>query len=45
MRLSDQVREELTGAITSPPSDAGKLDSDGQLPGQQNLLDAITENA
>ena len=37
------VREELTGETTAPPSDAGNLDSDGQLPGQLNLLDAITD--
>jgi hypothetical protein len=34
-----------TGGRMSQPSDAGRLDSDGQLLGQQNLLDAITENA
>ena len=35
----------LIGENTAPPSDAGKLDSDGQLLGQQNLLDAITATA
>lgn len=34
----------LTGATTSQPSAAGRLDSDGQLHGQLNLLDAITES-
>jgi hypothetical protein len=38
--LADEV-EHLLGEPTSPPSDAGKLDSEGQLLGQQNLLDAI----
>jgi hypothetical protein len=34
----------LIGEPTSPPSDDGKLDSAGQLLGQQNLLDVITDN-
>ena len=33
------------GANTSLPSAAGNEPSDGQLPGQLNLLDAITDNA
>ena len=32
------------GENTNRPSDVGKLDSDGQLPGQQNLLDALAES-
>ena len=42
--LNGQVKE-LYGANTSRRSDAGNLDSDGQLRGQQNLLDAITDTA
>jgi len=45
MRLSDQIREQQIGATTNPPSDAGRLDSDGQLLGQQNLLDAMEDIA
>lgn len=35
----------LIGEPTSPPYGAGKLDSDGQLQGQQNLLDGLEESA
>jgi len=35
----------LIGETTNQPSDAGKLDSDGQLLGQQNLLDAMKDTA
>ena len=34
-----------TGASTNQPSDAGNEPSDDQLPGQLNLLDAITDTA
>lgn len=45
MRLSDQIREEQIGENTSQPSDAGNEPSDAELPGQQSLLDAITDTA
>ena len=45
IRLSDQIREELTGETTSPPSGDGRLSSDGQLLGQLNLLDAMEGTA
>jgi len=35
----------LIGENTNQPSDDGKLDSDGQLLGQQNLLDAMKDIA
>jgi hypothetical protein len=45
-KLLPGVAKELallpTGESTNPQSADGKLDSDGQLRGQQNLLDAIT---
>jgi len=45
--LADEVEHLLPalGERTSQPLDAGKLDSDGQLLGQQNLLDAIRASA
>lgn len=36
----DRIRH---GVITSLPSDAGSLESEGQLPGQQSLLDAMED--
>lgn len=40
LMLSSAVHR-LIGESTNPPSDAGKLDSEGQLLGQQNLLGAM----
>jgi hypothetical protein len=43
MRLSDQIREELTGASTSQLSAVGSASLDGQLPGQLTLQDAMAD--
>jgi len=40
-----RLLEMSTGETTPTPSAAGKESSDGQLHGQQNLLDAITDTA
>jgi len=44
LMLSSAVHR-LTGETTDPPSGGGKLDSDGQLRGQLNLLDAMGDSA
>jgi hypothetical protein len=44
-KLLPGIAEELsTGESTPPPSPAGNASSDAELPGQLNLLDAITDN-
>jgi hypothetical protein len=40
-KLLPGVARDLIGRSTSPRSVDGKLDSDGQLPGQLNLQDAM----
>jgi hypothetical protein len=45
MRLSDQIREELTGASMPQQSAAGKGQSADQLPGQLSLLDELEQSA